>query len=204
MDKIAGTPAEPQHRSQRMRQDTSRHEPTTRTARPPQRGRHEHQRRPAAAGAPAAPQQQQPAPVARIEDARPRRAPQPVRKPIGRWRRLASAGLSAAPGPAQGLAAPNARGDFRPLCAVRVFPPGPHLPLIHGYPLSCTVKFGQSGLSTFRHFPSAIGDNLWNVPSDEHERTLAFAEIALGQIKALAQAATAAQFRNLVQLRHRL
>ena len=32
------------------------------------------------------------------------------------------------------------------------------------------------------------------VPRDEHERTLAFAEIALGQIKALAQAASPRNF----------
>ncbi len=42
------------------------------------------------------------------------------------------------------------------------------------------------------------------VPHDEHERTLAFAEIALGQIRALGQTGIAAQFRNLVQLRDRL
>ncbi len=40
--------------------------------------------------------------------------------------------------------------------------------------------------------------------SDEHERTMAFAEIALGQIKALRQPAIAAQFRGLVLLRDRL
>ena len=43
-----------------------------------------------------------------------------------------------------------------------------------------------------------------DVPRDEHERTLAFADIALGQIRALAQPAIPAQFRNLVPLRHRL
>jgi hypothetical protein len=47
-------------------------------ARPPQRGRHEHQRRPQQPER--LPQQPPPAPVARIEEARSRRAPQPVRK----------------------------------------------------------------------------------------------------------------------------
>jgi superfamily II DNA/RNA helicase len=81
MDKIAGTPAEPKHET---RHET-RHEPrqeTRQTARPPQRGRHEHQRRPQQPERRPPQQQQQPAPVARIEDARPRRAPQPVRKPM--------------------------------------------------------------------------------------------------------------------------
>jgi superfamily II DNA/RNA helicase len=71
MDKPAGAPAEPLHEPKHE----PRHEPrneSRQTARPPQRGRHEHQRRP----------QQQPAPVARIEEARSRRAPQPVRKPM--------------------------------------------------------------------------------------------------------------------------
>src|SRR5579862_9506375 len=77
MDKIAGTPAEPQHEPR----NEPRHEPRQ-TARPPQRGRHEHQRRPQQQPERRPPQQQQPAPVARIEDARPRRAPQPVRKPM--------------------------------------------------------------------------------------------------------------------------
>ena len=78
MDKIAGTPAEP--RSEPRHEP--RHEPRQ-TARPPQRGRHEHQRRPQQQPERRPqPQQQQPAPVARIEDARPRRAPQPVRKPM--------------------------------------------------------------------------------------------------------------------------
>ena len=76
MDKIAGAPAE-RHEPR----DETRHEPR---ARPPQRGRHEHQRRPQQPEhrQPEHRQQQQPAPVARIEDARPRRAPQPVRKPV--------------------------------------------------------------------------------------------------------------------------
>src|SRR6202030_2103696 len=82
MDKIAGTPAEPQHepRSEPRHEQRheQRHEPRQ-TARPPQRGRHEHQRRPQQSERQP---QQQPAPVARIEDARPRRAPQPVRKPM--------------------------------------------------------------------------------------------------------------------------
>jgi superfamily II DNA/RNA helicase len=73
MDKIAGTPAEPQHEP--------KHEPRQ-TARPPQRGRHEHQRRSQQQPERRPQPQQQPAPVARIEDARPRRAPQPVRKPM--------------------------------------------------------------------------------------------------------------------------
>jgi len=72
MDKIAGTSAEPQIEP--------RHEPRQ-AARPPHRGRHEHQRRPQQPER-RPPPQQQPAPVARIEDARPRRAPQPVRKPM--------------------------------------------------------------------------------------------------------------------------
>jgi hypothetical protein len=42
------------------------------------------------------------------------------------------------------------------------------------------------------------------VQSDEHERTLAFAEIALGQIKALRQPAAPPHLRGLVQLRDRL
>ncbi len=33
-----------------------------------------------------------------------------------------------------------------------------------------------------------------DVPQDEHERTLAFAEIALGQIKALSQSASPRNF----------
>ena len=53
MDKIAGTPAEPQHEPRSEPRHEPRHEPRA-TARPPQRGRHEHQRRPTAAGAPAA------------------------------------------------------------------------------------------------------------------------------------------------------
>jgi superfamily II DNA/RNA helicase len=74
MDKIAGTPAEPPHEPRHEPRHEHRHEPRRQS----QRGRHEHrpqqpERRP---------QQQQPAPVARIEDARPRRAPQPVRKPM--------------------------------------------------------------------------------------------------------------------------
>ncbi len=40
-----------------------------------------------------------------------------------------------------------------------------------------------------------------SVPPDEHQRTLAFAEIALAQIKALAQPASPRNFENLVQLR---
>jgi diguanylate cyclase len=40
--------------------------------------------------------------------------------------------------------------------------------------------------------PRAIGDD--GVPQDEHERTLAFAEIALGQIRALGQTATPRNF----------
>jgi superfamily II DNA/RNA helicase len=83
MDKIAGTPAEPQqeprHEARHEPRQEPRHEPRQ-TARPPQRGRHEHQRRPQQPER--RPQQQQPAPVARIEDARPRRAPQPVRQPM--------------------------------------------------------------------------------------------------------------------------
>jgi superfamily II DNA/RNA helicase len=71
MDKIAGTPAEPRRES--------RDEPRQ-MARPPQRGRHEHQRRPQQPER--RPQQPPPAPVARIEEARSRRAPQPVRKPM--------------------------------------------------------------------------------------------------------------------------
>jgi superfamily II DNA/RNA helicase len=73
MDKIPGTPAEPQHEPRHE----ARHEPRQ-TARPPQRGRHQHQRRPQQPER----QPQQPAPVARIEDARSRRAPQPVHKPM--------------------------------------------------------------------------------------------------------------------------
>jgi superfamily II DNA/RNA helicase len=81
MDKIAGTPAAPQHEPRSEPRGETRHEPRQ-TARPPQRGRHEHQRRPQQPERRPQPQQQQPAPVARIEDARPRRAPQPVRKPM--------------------------------------------------------------------------------------------------------------------------
>jgi superfamily II DNA/RNA helicase len=80
MDKIAGTPGEPQHEPKHEPRHEQRHEPRQ-TARPPQRGRHEHQRRPQQPERRPQPQQQ-PAPVARIEDARPRRAPQPVRKPM--------------------------------------------------------------------------------------------------------------------------
>jgi superfamily II DNA/RNA helicase len=78
MDKIAGTPAEPQHEPSRETRHETRHEPRQ-TARPPQRGgRHEQQRRPQQPER----RPQQPAPVARIEDARSRRAPAPVRKPM--------------------------------------------------------------------------------------------------------------------------
>jgi superfamily II DNA/RNA helicase len=80
MDKIAGTPGEPQHEPKHEPRHEQRHEPRQ-TARPPQRGRHEHQRRPQQPERRPQPQQQ-PAPVARIEDARPRRAPQPMRKPM--------------------------------------------------------------------------------------------------------------------------
>jgi superfamily II DNA/RNA helicase len=76
MDKIAGAPAEAQHEPR----SEARHEPRH-TARPPQRGRHEHQRRPQQPER-RPPSQQQPAPVARIEEARSRRAPQPVHKPM--------------------------------------------------------------------------------------------------------------------------
>jgi superfamily II DNA/RNA helicase len=77
MENIPGTPAEPQHESRHE----GRHEPR-RTARPPQRGRHEHQRRPQQPEHRPPSQQQPPAPVARIEEARSRRAPQPMRKPM--------------------------------------------------------------------------------------------------------------------------
>jgi superfamily II DNA/RNA helicase len=83
MDKIPGTPAEPQQEPRHEARHEPRHEPRQeprQTARPPQRGRHEHQRRPQQPER--RPQQQQPAPVARIGDARPRRAPQPVRQPM--------------------------------------------------------------------------------------------------------------------------
>jgi len=73
MDKIAGTPAEPKHEPRHEPRDEPRQ-----MARPPQRGRHEHQRRPQQPER--RPQQPPPAPVARIEEARSRRAPQPVRK----------------------------------------------------------------------------------------------------------------------------
>jgi superfamily II DNA/RNA helicase len=85
MDKIPGTPAEPQHEPKHEPRREQRHEPRNeprQTARPPQRGgRHEHQRRPQQPER-RPPSQQQPAPVARIEEARSRRAPQPVRKPM--------------------------------------------------------------------------------------------------------------------------
>ena len=80
MDKIAGTPAETQHEPRHEPRHEPKREPRQ-TARPPQRGRHEHQRRPQQPER-RPEQQQQPAPVARIEEARSRRAPQPVRKPM--------------------------------------------------------------------------------------------------------------------------
>jgi superfamily II DNA/RNA helicase len=81
MDKIAGTPAEPQHEPRNEPRHEPRNEPRQ-TARPPQRGRHEHQRRPQQPERRPPSQQQPPAPVARIEEARSRRAPQPVHKPM--------------------------------------------------------------------------------------------------------------------------
>ena len=92
-DRKADRPADPLHgqdrrhacrataRAKKRAKNEPRHEPRQ-TARPPQRGRHEHQRRSQQPERRPPSQQQQPAPVARIEDARPRRAPQPVRKPM--------------------------------------------------------------------------------------------------------------------------
>src|ERR1700688_4301456 len=77
MSEPSGAISAPQHEPRHEPRHEARHEPRP-AARPPQRGRHEHQRRPQQPER----RPQQPAPVARIEEARSRRAPQPVHKPM--------------------------------------------------------------------------------------------------------------------------
>ncbi len=85
-----------------------------------------------------------------------------------------------------------------------------HLPQIHRCALGCR-PLGIRTMYPFARLPlraprtdARERSGLMAVHSDEHERTLAFAEIALGQIKALQAARHPAQLRDLVHLRDRV